>query len=124
MKRISTLKKNYEFKNVLKKGNFYKGKYIIIYINKNTEEKNKIGIAISKKLAKANKRNRIKRLVRESYQSQKDNIKKGYNIVFIWNKHADIINNTYKDINEDIIKLFNKAGILDENNNDLFNKNI
>ena len=124
MKRIDTLKKNYEFKNVLNNGKFYRGKYVTIYINKNKEEKNKIGIAISKKLGKANKRNRLKRLIRESYRLQKNNLKKGYNIIFIWNKQANILNNTYKDVSEDIIKLFNKAGIINEENINFINKNI
>ena len=39
MRRIDTLKKNYEFKNVLNKGKFYRGRYVTIYINKNKEEK-------------------------------------------------------------------------------------
>lgn len=112
MKRISTLKKNYEFKTVMNKGKFYRGKYITIYINENKEDKNKIGIAVSKKLGKANKRNRLKRLIRESYRLKKDNLKKGYNIVFIWNKQADILNNTYKNVSEDMEKLLIKAGIL------------
>ena len=124
MKKIDTLKKNYEFKNVLNKGKFYRGKYVTIYINKNKEEKNKIGIAISKKIGKANKRNRLKRLIRESYRLQKDNLKKGYNIIFIWNKQADILNNTYKNVSEDIIKLFNKAGIINEENINFIDKNI
>lgn len=124
MKKLDTLKKNYEFKNVLNKGKFYRGKYVTIYINKNKDEKNKIGIAISKKIGKANKRNRLKRLIRESYRLQKENLKKGYNIVFIWNKQANILNNTYKNVSEDIIKLFNKAGIINEENNNFFNKNI
>lgn len=114
MKRISTLKKNYEFKNVLNKGKFYKGKYVTIYIIKNKEEINKIGIAISKKLGKANKRNRLKRLIRESYRLQKDNLIKGYNIVFIWNKQANILNNTYTEVNNDIINLFSRAGMINE----------
>jgi len=124
MKKIDTLKKNYEFKNVLNKGKFYRGKYVTIYINKNKEEKNKIGIAISKKIGKANKRNRLKRLIRESYRLQKDNLKKGYNIIFIWNKQADILNNTYKNVSKDIIKLFNKAGIINEENINFIDKNI
>ena len=112
MKRISTLKKNYEFKTVMNKGKFYRGKYITIYINENKEDKNKIGIAVSKKLGKANKRNRLKRLIRESYRLKKDNLKKSYNIVFIWNKQANILNNTYKNVSEDMEKLLIKAGIL------------
>ena len=114
MKRIETLKKNYEFKNVLNKGKFYKGKFVTIYVNENKDEINKIGIAISKKLGKANKRNRIKRLIRESYRLQKDNLKKGNNIIFIWNKQADILNNTYTNVSEDIIKLLKKAGLINE----------
>ena len=38
MRKIDTLKKNYEFKNVLDKGKFYRGKYITIYISKNKKE--------------------------------------------------------------------------------------
>lgn len=34
MKRIYTLKKNYEFKNVLKKGQYFVRKHVIIYIYK------------------------------------------------------------------------------------------
>ncbi len=112
MRKIDTLKKNYEFKNVMNKGKFYKGKYVTIYVTKNKEEKNKIGIAISKKLGKANKRNRLKRLIRESYRLQKSNLKKGYNIVFIWNRQADILNNKYENVSQDIIKLFQRAGLL------------
>ena len=50
MKSILTLKKNYEFKNVLDKGKVYYGNQIIVYINKNKNRKNKPN------LAKGNKR--------------------------------------------------------------------
>ena len=68
MKKIDTLKKNYEFKNVLTKGKFYSGKQIICYISKNKKNKNFLGIAISTKIGKAVKRNRLKRLIREKHR--------------------------------------------------------
>ena len=109
MRKIYTLKKNYEFKNVLQKGKFYKGKYVTIYIQKNKKEKNIIGIAVSKKVGKANKRNRLKRLIRESYRLQKDYLLEGFNIVFIWNKGVNIENLNYSIISEDIINLLKRA---------------
>ena len=47
MKKKKTLRKNYEFKNVLTKGKMYAGKQILIYISKNKLNENLIGIAIS-----------------------------------------------------------------------------
>ena len=110
MRKIDTLKKNYEFKNVLTKGKFYKGNYITIYITKNNKDKNIIGIAISKKIGKAVKRNRLKRIIRESYYLEKNNLNKGYNIVFLWNK-KEFIDLKSNEIHEDINNLLKKAGI-------------
>ena len=53
MKKKKTLRKNYEFKNVLTKGKMYAGKQILIYISKNKLNENLIGIAISSKLCNA-----------------------------------------------------------------------
>lgn len=111
MKRLKTLKKNYEFKNVLTKGKFYKGNYITIYVCKNNKNENVIGIAVSKKIGKAVKRNRIKRIIRESYRLQKDFLENNYNIVVIYNKSSKIGDINYKIISEEMKKLFIKAGI-------------
>ena len=39
MKKINTLKKNYEFSNVIKRGNYHVKKQIIVYITKNNKNK-------------------------------------------------------------------------------------
>ena len=113
MKKTDTLKKNYEFKRVLTKGNYLSGKYIeCFYINNNLKNKNLIGIAISSKVAKAVKRNRIKRLIREVYKNIETSIKTGKSFVFLWKKNKDIINATYVNIENDINNIFKEMDIL------------
>lgn len=111
MKKISTLKLNYEFKNVLNRGKYYIGKQIIVYILKNKYNKNRLGIAISSKLGKAVKRNRIKRVIRAAYQQSIKQCKLGYDIVIIWNKKENIENLSYKLILKDFEKIFLNSGI-------------
>lgn len=112
MKKTKMLKKNYEFKNVLSKGKFFVGKYIIIYIKDNNKKENFVGIAVNTKIGKAVKRNRIKRVIRESYRLNKEKIKKGKDIVFLWNKNAEIKDANFYNINKDMLKIFDKANMV------------
>ena len=116
MKNTKMLKKNYEFRNVLSKGKYYSGRYIEAFINRNNKENNCLGIAIGVKIAKAVKRNKIKRLIRASYNKNELKIKYGYNIIFLWKKKADTQNANFENINNDIIKIFDKANIFIEDN--------
>ena len=112
MRKIKTLKKNYEFQNVLSKGKFYVGKQITIYISTNKLDENVIGIAVSTKACNAVKRNHIKRLIRENYRLIKNDLKKGNNIVFLWNKKVKAEEADYDIIKKDMNKLLQKANLL------------
>ena len=113
MKKTKMLKKNYEFKNVLSKGKYYSGFCIEAFIRKNNlKNENLLGIAIGTKIAKATKRNHIKRLIRENYKNLEKSINTGYSIVFLWKKKIDIKNAKYENIKKDMNKIFDKASIL------------
>ena len=112
MLKTDTLKKNYQFRNILKNGKYYRGNYIDIYIKKNKKNINYIGIAIGVKIAKAVKRNRIKRLIRENYRLIEKDLNTGFNIVFICKKNIKIEEINFNNIKNDIINIFKKAEIL------------
>ena len=114
MRKMKTLKKNYQFQNVLKKGKFHIGEQIIIYILKNKEEINSFGIAISKKMCHAVQRNWIKRKIRENYRLLQNKLKQGHDIVFLWNKKIPIEEANFYIIQKDMEKLFKKAGVLEK----------
>ncbi len=112
MRKMKTLKKNYEFQNVLNKGKFFVGKQITVYIAKNREDVNRIGIAISSKICHAVKRNKIKRKIRENYRLISNNLEQGYQIVFLWNKKVPVEQVDFYLIKQDMESIFSKAGIL------------
>jgi len=112
MKKTEIIKKNYEFKKILNKGSFYRGKYIEIFLTQNNKNKNYIGIAIGVKIAKATKRNHIKRLIKENYRLIEDKVKPGNNIIFLWNKKQNIENANFFNIQKDMELIFKKIGIL------------
>lgn len=111
MKNTKMLKKNYEFRKVLSRGNHYSGKNLEIFIQENNKNNNFLGLAISSKQANAVNRNRIKRLIRENYKNFEDNIKFGKNIIFLLKKDVNIKDVNFYSIYEDMNLIFDKANL-------------
>jgi len=106
------LKKNSEFKDVYSKGKVYANHLLVLYIVENESSFNKVGFSVSKKVGKSVVRNKIRRRIRECYRLNGDRIKKGFNMVFISRVIAK--DATYKEIENAMVSLFKKAGILIE----------
>lgn len=115
MKKTKMIKKNYEFKNILTKGKYCSGKRIEAFIKENNSKNiNYLGIAISVKIAKAVRRNRIKRLIRECYLSYENEIKSSKTIVFLWKKKVDTKEATFENIKKDMNEIFHKSKLFIE----------
>ena len=112
MKKTEMLKKNYEFKNVLSKGKFFKGKEIEIFLLKNNKKRNLLGIAVGTKNGKAFQRNRAKRIIRESYTKLENQLTEGNSIVILMNKKFPIKNVNFSEMLENMKNIFLKAEIL------------
>ena len=112
MKKTEMLKKNYEFKNVLTKGKFYIEKEIEIFILKNNQKRNFLGIAVGTKNGKAFQRNKAKRLIRECYSQLEGQLVEGNSRVILMNKKFPIKNVNFSEMLENMKNIFLKAEIL------------
>ena len=114
MKKTKMLKKNYEFSNIFSKGSYYSGDAIEAFILDNRNNYNLLGLAISSKLGHAFQRNRVKRLLRESYRLYEDQIVTGVSMVFLLKKQVDISSINFYKIKADMKKILEKSKILRE----------
>ena len=104
--------KNKDFQIVYKKGISYANKYLVMYVLKNKEEENRLGISVSKKVGNSVIRHRITRLIRESYRLQSKEFETGYDIVVIARTGAKEKN--YSEIESALLHLGKLHNIIDE----------
>ncbi|MBC2576922.1 ribonuclease P protein component [Peptostreptococcus russellii] len=108
------IKKDSDFRRVYQKGKSFADRNLVIYTMKNGKDRSRIGISISKKVGKANVRNKIRRYIKEAYRLNIDeNVKPGLDIVFIARINSQ--NAEYKDIEKSIKYISRKANAVKVN---------
>ncbi len=115
MKFSESLKKNYEFREVYKKGKSYANKFLVMYVMENNTNKNKLGISVSKKVGNSIIRHRITRLVRENYRLHENIFNSGLNIVVV--ARVSSAEASYKDIENSLLYLGKLHKILEYEKN-------
>ena len=104
MKNIISLKNSREFGRVYNTKDSVANKYLVMYLRANSLEYNRIGISVSKKVGNSVVRHRVTRLIREAYRLNRENIRTGYDIVFIGRPAA--VDKKYSDIESAMMHLF------------------
>ena len=82
MKKEYRVKKSQDFDNIIRKKQSFANRQFVIYYQENKLDHMRLGISVSKKLGKAHERNKLKRYVRESFNTRKDFLK-NYDIIII-----------------------------------------
>jgi len=113
MKRTKSLKLNRDFRRLYYKGKSVACGYVIVYINKNRFGINRLGLTCGKSVGKAVVRNRVKRLIRESYRLSEDRLKIGYDIVIVARTRA--AGKSFEMIYKDVRYAFNKLELIEKN---------
>ena len=109
-KETQGLRKDSDFRKVYRHGKSVANRLLVMYTLPNKSEKNRVGISVSKKVGKANIRNKARRRIKESYRLNIDgNIKAGYDIVFI--ARVAIKDANYTEIEKAMKHLVKKANL-------------
>ncbi|MCR4943116.1 MAG: ribonuclease P protein component [Clostridium sp.] len=113
---IYRLKRNIEFRIVYRHGKSIANNLLVLYVLKNKKNKdknegsyNRVGISVSKKVGNSVVRSRCKRLITESYRIKTDNLKNGYDLIFV--ARTNIKDKDYYQVNKAVEGLLKKAGL-------------
>jgi len=84
MKKTYRVKKQTEFQHILKKGNSFANRELVIYYLKNDDQTHfRIGISVGKKIGNAVMRNQIKRYIRQAVLELKSEINPKIDFIII-----------------------------------------
>ncbi|SHE39921.1 ribonuclease P protein component [Alkalibacter saccharofermentans] len=86
---------------------------LVMYYLENGKDETRLGITVSKKVGNSVTRNRVKRLIKESYRNSSFNSVKGYDIIFIARKGCE--DRDYKEISSAVNHLLKKYNRILEN---------
>ena len=113
MKYSCSLKLNHIFRRLYSTSGQANG-LLVLYARKNRTGINRVGITVSKKLGKANVRNRVRRRLREVYRLNEEKFLPGYDIVVVARSKA--VDASFSQLTKGYLALARKAGILRQEN--------
>lgn len=112
MGRRYRLRKNSDFRKVYRFGKSTADRFIVLYSLKNGLPNSRLGISVRKKFGNSVKRNRIKRLIKEVFRLNRENIKDGYDFIVI--PRISAVNADFFVIEKSLTGLFKRVGLWKE----------
>lgn len=109
MKKENRLKKRKEFAYIFKKGESVSSKFVVMVFVKSKYQTYKIGFSAGKKVGKAVYRNKVKRRIKEAVFCYRNNIKAGYNYIFVAKPNS--LDASYDEIKQNVEYLLKKSNL-------------
>lgn len=110
MLKPNVLRRKKDFSTIYNKGKSVGEKYVVLFYRKNNLPYNRKSFLASKKVGNSVKRNRARRLMKESYREIEANLESGYDL--IWIARNTISNLKCADVKKSIEAAAKKSGIL------------
>lgn len=106
---MKTIKENKLFKRLYYKGKKVVGKQLVLYYLP-TKEEGHIGYTVRKKIGKAVVRNKVRRIIKESFRGYEKSLRKNCNFVIVARTSAKDAD--FKQINDCLKELLLKAELI------------
>ena len=107
MKKKNRIKSKREFDSFIKKNEFVKNSYYVIYYTNKKEKETRFGIAVGTSLGNAVTRNFLKRRVREIIKEEQNLYEKDLDYIIMVRKPS--VKATYGEMKENLISLIKKV---------------
>lgn len=105
MRTTQTICENRLFRRLYKSGKSVVTPLFVLYLRKNGQEKNRLGLTTSKTVGKAVQRNRCRRVLREAYRLLEPEMRTGYDMILVARtKTAYVSMNAVKDMLKNVLE--------------------
>ena len=112
MKNTVSIKRNNDFRLIYKRGKSSVTPVLAMYVRKNKNTSNRLGITVSTKVGKAVVRNRVRRRIREAYRINESRFNSGYDIIVVARVRASEVG--FSEIEKSLLRLSGSLGVLSE----------
>ncbi|MBZ4665214.1 ribonuclease P protein component [Mahella sp.] len=103
------LRHNREYRVVYRVGKSVANKDIVLYFARNRQSNVRAGFSVSKKIGKSVVRNRVRRLIKEVFRLHINDIKPGYDLIFIARTGNKSLK--YDDMERAVLDVLKRAGL-------------
>ncbi len=107
-----TVKENYEFRRIYRKGKSAVSPQLVIYCQRNRRGHSRLGVSVSTKLGCAVVRNRVRRRIREIYRLNKAKMLPGYDLIVVARVRA--VKTDYQKLDRTYLRLLEQLDLLRE----------
>ena len=110
MKMTAPLKENHLFRRAYNRGKSAADSRLALYVRRNGQKANRLGLTVSTKVGRAVVRNRVRRRLREIYRLHEDTLAPGCDVVIVARVRA--ASSDYHQLEHSFLKLADKLGLL------------
>jgi ribonuclease P protein component len=112
MRFSHSLKENYLFRRLYRRGDSLANGFLVLYSRKNGLKENRLGITVSGKMGHAVYRNKVRRRLREIYRLHEEDFSCGFDMVVVVRTRA--MSASYAQLEKAFLSLAGKLGLLRE----------